>query len=158
MIKILKEEKNLKLSIPGVYLTHSEEETIQLAMRLGEIFKGDEIVYLIGELGAGKTVFAKGLTLGLGLVDIDQVCSPSFTLVNIYEGQCPIFHLDLYRINDVDDLDSIGWEDFLGQGVIVIEWGEKLPEKLPGYEVNIRIVGDYSREIEIRKSKVELKD
>jgi len=157
MTKRFKEFQQGELSIPGVYLTHSEYETIQLAKRLGEKFAGDEIVYLTGELGAGKTVFTKGLAAGLGLKDITQVCSPSFTLVNVYEGRCPIFHLDLYRINQLDELDTLGWEDFLGQGVIIIEWGEKMPEKLPGLAIKIEIVGENSRRIKIIKRNGESK-
>jgi|Deesub1362B_J571_1020462.scaffolds.fasta_scaffold00006_185 tRNA threonylcarbamoyladenosine biosynthesis protein TsaE len=141
------------IQIPGIYQTHSEKETIQLARKLARTFKGQEIVYLIGELGAGKTVFAKGLAAGLGLKDINQVCSPSFTLVNIYPGRWPIFHLDLYRINTADDLASIGWEDFLGQGVIIIEWGEKLGVDLGGIEVKLIILDEHLRRIELKKKK-----
>ncbi|HHF43037.1 MAG: tRNA (adenosine(37)-N6)-threonylcarbamoyltransferase complex ATPase subunit type 1 TsaE [Candidatus Aminicenantes bacterium] len=146
--------KNLsKISVPGIYQTNSAEETIALAQNLGSTLKGQEIVYLIGELGAGKTVFTKGLAVGLGVEDINQVCSPSFTLINIYQGKCPIFHLDLYRVNSMDDLATLGWEDFLGQGVIVIEWAEKLKLELAGIEVKMFILGNSKRRIELNWRK-----
>lgn len=138
-----------EISLPGIYETNSADETIHLARKLGSTFRGEEIVYLIGELGAGKTVFTKGLAAGLGVEDINQVCSPSFTLINIYQGKWPIFHLDLYRINKVDDLATLGWEDFLGQGVIIIEWAEKLDLELRGIEVKLIILGDSRRRIEL---------
>ena len=77
------------------YLTHSERETFLLAKKLAKDFKGQEVVLLIGELGAGKTIFAKGIAAGLGMKNVHQVCSPSYTLINIYQAKYPIFHIDL---------------------------------------------------------------
>ena len=107
------------------YLTNSEKDTFLLAKKLAQDFKGQEVVFLIGELGAGKTVFAKGIAAGLGMKDVHQVCSPSYTLINIYEAKYPIFHIDLYRLGKNAEILDLGWEDYLGQGVIIVEWGEK---------------------------------
>lgn len=108
------------------YVTNSEKETFILAKRLAEDFKGQEVVFLIGELGVGKTVFAKGIAAGLGVRDVHQVCSPSYTLVNIYQAKYLIFHIDLYRLGKNSEILDLGWEDYLGQGVIVVEWAEKI--------------------------------
>jgi tRNA threonylcarbamoyladenosine biosynthesis protein TsaE len=108
------------------YLTNSERETFLLAKKLAQDFKGQEVVFLIGELGAGKTVFAKGIAAGLRMKDVHQVCSPSYTLINIYEAKYPIFHIDLYRLGKNAEILDLGWEDYLGQGIIIVEWAEKV--------------------------------
>ncbi|MFQ5722588.1 MAG: tRNA (adenosine(37)-N6)-threonylcarbamoyltransferase complex ATPase subunit type 1 TsaE, partial [Candidatus Aminicenantales bacterium] len=84
-LKILKRTKE--------YITNSERETFLLAKKLAANFRGSEVVLLEGELGSGKTIFAKGIAAGLGLKDVNQVCSPSYTLVNIYQAKYPIFHI-----------------------------------------------------------------
>jgi tRNA threonylcarbamoyladenosine biosynthesis protein TsaE len=119
------------------YSSQSEEDTFTIAEELASTFVGNEVVLLQGELGAGKTVFAKGLAAGLGLEDITQVCSPSFTLLNVYQARVPIFHMDLYRLDGTADISTLGWEDHLGQGVIVVEWAEKLD--YTGSAVHVRV-------------------
>ena len=131
------------------FLTNSEKETILLASRLARDFKGQEVVLLEGELGAGKTVFAKGIAAGLGVEDVHQVCSPSFTLVNIYQGKYPIFHIDLYRLEKDSEIQDLGWEDYLGQGVVLVEWAEKIKFDLDAIRVFIRIEGDEQRRIKV---------
>ncbi len=121
------------------HVSRSEEETIELAVELGSRLRGDEVILLEGELGAGKTVFTRGLAAGMGLEDTTQVCSPSFTLVNVYYGRVTIFHIDLYRIEKVSELSDLGWEDFLGQGVVVVEWAERLDYEADAVRVRIRI-------------------
>jgi tRNA threonylcarbamoyladenosine biosynthesis protein TsaE len=118
--------------------THSEEETFQLARSMARRFRGKEVVLLSGELGAGKTIFAKGLAAGLGLKDHNQVCSPSFTIMNIYRGRFLIFHFDLYRLERSADILDLGWEDCLDRGVVVVEWGERVPFDLDAIRVNIK--------------------
>lgn len=108
-------------------VTRSEKETLELARDLARGFRGREVVLLIGELGAGKTTFVKGIALGLGLKDLRQVCSPSFTILNIYQARFPVFHFDLYRLEKEGDILDLGWEDYLDRGVVVVEWGEKVP-------------------------------
>lgn len=131
------------------YTSFSEKETFHLAKKLAEPFNGQEIVFLFGELGAGKTVFAKGIAAGLGLEDVHQVCSPSFTLVNIYQAKFPIFHIDLYRLGKDSDIDDLGWEDYLDRGVIIVEWAEKLKVGWKAIKVTIKVEEDDRRKITI---------
>jgi len=147
--------KRVKLEIPQTrrksedQITHSEKETFLLAKTLARRFEGTEIVLLEGELGAGKTVFAKGIAAGLGLEDVDQVCSPSFTLINIYQAKFPIYHIDLYRLSKRAEISDLGWEDYLGQGVIIVEWAEKIPFPLRAIRVHLKIEDGERRRIRI---------
>ena len=131
-------------------LTRSEEETFEFAKRLAGTFRGTEIVLLEGELGAGKTVFAKGLAAGLGVADTNRVCSPSYTLVNVYQGRSPVFHIDLYRLDKGREVEDLGWEDFVGEGVVIVEWAEKIPFPLDGIRVSIEVGPGDERRITIR--------
>ena len=131
------------------YTSHSEEETFSIAEKLAAELTGDEVILLRGELGAGKTVFTKGLAAGLGLEDVTQVCSPSFTLLNVYQARVPIFHMDLYRLGGAADISTLGWEDHLGQGVIVVEWAEKLDYTEPAVHVRIEVGSGEERIITI---------
>jgi tRNA threonylcarbamoyladenosine biosynthesis protein TsaE len=132
-----------------VHTTTSEKQTFDLAKKLAGSFRGKEIVLLTGELGAGKTVFAKGIAAGLGLEDVNQVCSPSFTLVNIYQAKYPVFHIDLYRLVKDTEIEDLGWEDYLDSGVIIVEWAEKLKMDLEAIRVNIVVLDDETRRITI---------
>ncbi len=132
-----------------VVTTRSEEETFELARRMASGFGGGEVVLLSGELGAGKTVFAKGIAAGAGVVATERVTSPSFTLVNIYDGKWPVFHIDLYRLERENDILDLGWEDFLGEGIVVVEWAERLTLPVEGIRVLIETVGDDERRITI---------
>jgi tRNA threonylcarbamoyladenosine biosynthesis protein TsaE len=129
--------------------THSEAETFRLAAELARGFKGKEVVLLTGELGAGKTVFAKGIAAGLDCQDHTQVCSPSYTLVNVYQGKFPIFHIDLFRLQDGSEIADLGLEDFLDEGVVIVEWAEKLGSPLEGIRVSIEIGTEDERKIQI---------
>jgi len=133
-----------------VHTSASENETFELAKRLAESFQGQEVVFLTGELGAGKTVFAKGIAAGLGLEDVNQVCSPSFTLVNIYQAKYPVFHIDLYRLGENSEIEDLGWEDYLDSGVIIVEWAEKLKMELEAIEISIEVLNDEKRKITIK--------
>lgn len=135
---------------PGsVHMTKSEEETYHLAERIARAFTGKEIVLLTGELGAGKTVFAKGLAAGMDVKDPTRVCSPSYTLVNVYPGRVPVFHIDLYRLQNDSEILDLGWEDFLGEGVVIVEWAEKIAFPLAGIRVAIVSGADDIRTITI---------
>ena len=131
------------------WVTRSAEETFRLAEEMASAFKGTEVVLLTGELGAGKTVFAKGLAAGAGVADPNRVCSPSFTLVNIYEGRHRVFHIDLYRLDREQDILDLGWEDMIGEGIVLVEWAEKLPFPVKGTAVKIETAGDDERRITI---------
>jgi len=113
------------------YLSHSEQETEALGQTLAEILSPGAVVACRGGLGMGKTAFTRGLARGLGYPG--RVTSPTFTIVNEYEGgRLPLFHFDLYRLEGEDDLFSIGWEDYLNRGgVCVVEWSEQAPGALP---------------------------
>ncbi len=139
--------RNLKKAVE--HTTRSERETFLLAENLARGFKGTEVILLVGELGAGKTIFAKGIAAGLGVSDVHQVCSPSFTLINIYQGQYPVYHIDLYRLNKSPEISDLGWEDYLGQGVIIVEWAEKIPFSLRAIRVELQIENGDKRRIRI---------
>jgi tRNA threonylcarbamoyladenosine biosynthesis protein TsaE len=119
--------------------TSSEEETFRLAKDLARDFRGDEVVLLTGELGSGKTIFAKGIAAGLGFGDGRLVCSPSYTLLNVYQAKFPIYHFDLFRLEKEADIWDLDWEDFLGNGVVIVEWAEKLRLDLAGLRVSIKV-------------------
>jgi len=129
--------------------TRSAEETFELARKMAAGFKGTEVVLLIGELGAGKTVFAKGIASGAGVADPSRVTSPSFTLVNVYEGRHPVYHIDLYRLERGAEIADLGWEDMLGHGIVVVEWAEKLTFPVEGIVVRIEATGDDERRITV---------
>jgi tRNA threonylcarbamoyladenosine biosynthesis protein TsaE len=137
------------LSRDEVFTSRSEEETFALARNLASGFKGREVVLLTGELGAGKTVFAKGVAAGVGVTNTDRVSSPSFTLVNIYEGRYRVFHIDLYRLEKEAEILDLGWEDFLDEGIVLVEWAEKLTWPLDGIRVRIEVEGDDERRITV---------
>jgi tRNA threonylcarbamoyladenosine biosynthesis protein TsaE len=129
----------------GEWETHTAAETFQLGQRVGEQLEGGEILLLDGPLGAGKTVFVKGIAAGLGL-DAEEVTSPSFTLVNPYEGRLRFYHIDLYRLDegasaaDAVDLDELLRDE---QAVVAIEWAERLAGyPLPADVWRIAISGD----------------
>ena len=138
-----------KVSRAPEVMTASEEGTLRLAKQLARTFAGTEVVFLMGELGAGKTVFAKGLAAGLGIEDTSFVCSPSYTLLNIHQGKFPIYHFDLYRLDKEADIRDLGWEDFLGNGVLIVEWAEKLTLDIPAIRVTIKVGKGDQRRIRI---------
>lgn len=135
----------------SLWVTHSERGTFLLARKLASSFQGDEVVFLVGELGAGKTVFAKGIAAGLGVKDVRQVCSPTFTLINLYQARVPILHLDLYRLSGAAEIRDLGIEDSIGEGVILIEWAERIDFPLGGREVRIDVQPDGRRRISISR-------
>jgi tRNA threonylcarbamoyladenosine biosynthesis protein TsaE len=132
-----------------VVVTRSEAETFRLARNLARKFRGGEVVLLIGELGAGKTIFAKGIAAGLGLKGPGPVCSPSFTLLNVYQAKFPIFHFDLYRLEKGAEVEELGLEDCLDRGVVIVEWAEKIPFALKAIRVDIEKAKNDDRIIKI---------
>lgn len=120
-------------------ISRSEEETRAAGESLASSLRSGDTVLLSGDLGMGKTVFARGVAAGLG-VDPGQVRSPSFTLVNRYPGRVPVYHIDLYRVEKLEDMDELGLEEILGgDGVAVVEWAERLGPYRPGRAVEVRI-------------------
>lgn len=132
--------------------THSPEETQVLGQKIGELLKAGIVLTLTGDLGSGKTCFVQGLAIGLGVPSDYYITSPTYTLINEYPGRYPLFHVDLYRIEDLLDLDDIGLYEILhGDGVVAIEWAERLGKDLPSEHVNIdfEILDHESRKIGI---------
>lgn len=135
------------------FLTHNETETEALGSRLGQAVSPGTVVAYEGGLGMGKTAFTRGLARGLGYSG--RVTSPTFTIVNEYEGgRLPLFHFDMYRLADADALFDIGWEDYLDRsGVCAVEWSEQVTEALPPDTVWVTIArcpeGDSWRTITI---------
>lgn len=135
-------------------VTNSPEETEAVGMELARRLPPGAVVAFTGDLGAGKTAFVRGLARGLGIAQ--RVTSPTFTIVNEYEGgRLPLFHFDMYRLGSADELFDIGWEDYLGRGgVCAVEWSENVEEALePGcIRVDIRQgEGGTQRRIAIRE-------
>ena len=121
------------------YITHSPEETRALGRTLAQALQGGAVVAFTGDLGAGKTAFVRGLARGLGVQE--RVTSPTFTIVNEYEGgRLPLFHFDMYRLGSADELFHIGWEDYLARnGVCAVEWSENVDEALDGDTIRVDI-------------------
>jgi tRNA threonylcarbamoyladenosine biosynthesis protein TsaE len=133
-------------------LSRSPEETQRIGAEIGRSLSIPGVVLLRGELGAGKTTLTRGIAQGLGMSDPSLVNSPSFSLVNIYRGICPIYHVDLYRLEGERDLYSVGLDDFLGnEGITVIEWSERLSGEFDqATKIEIKDAGDDRRMLSIR--------
>ena len=138
-------------------ISHSPKETLQLGKSLGSSLIPGDIILLNGDLGAGKTHLTQGICYGMGLDKGSYIRSPTFTLINEYQGKLPIYHIDLYRIDSLEEIYSLGLEEILfNQGITIIEWAEKLrspknPKNLllniqDRIEINIDIVSDTERE------------
>lgn len=140
------------------YRTQSAAETEALGEKLAQQLQGGEVIAFTGDLGAGKTAFTRGLARGLGITD--RVTSPTFTIVNEYEGgRLPLFHFDMYRLSSSDELYDIGWEDYLARGgVCAVEWSEIVEDALESdaIRVDIKNDGDDCRSITITGVELEV--
>ena len=121
------------------FITNSENETEELGSRLAEKLEPGTVIAFTGDLGAGKTAFTRGLARGLGITE--RVTSPTFTIVNEYEGgRLPLFHFDMYRLGDADELFHIGWEDYLARGgICAVEWSENVSDALEEGTLSVEI-------------------
>ena len=139
----------------NVWDSFSEKETAQIAENLAKQANAGDVYCLSGNLGVGKTVFTKGFAKGLGIKE--PVNSPTFTIMQIYEeGKLPLYHFDVYRIEDVEEMEEIGYEDyFYGEGVCFIEWAELIKEILPKDCKKIRIEKDISKGFDYRRIEIE---
>lgn len=135
--------------------TRSPEETFALGEKIGRSSKAGQVYTLVGDLGVGKTVFTQGLAKGLGIEE--PISSPTFTIIQEYEGtRLPFYHFDVYRIGDIEEMDEIGFEDYIyGNGVCMIEWSNLIEEILPEDRVEIIIEKDLERGFEYRRVTVE---
>ncbi|MAJ74477.1 tRNA (adenosine(37)-N6)-threonylcarbamoyltransferase complex ATPase subunit type 1 TsaE [Candidatus Poribacteria bacterium] len=122
------------------FYTNTPAETEKIGHIIGQTLVKRDIVALIGDLGAGKTCLTRGLALGLGLPLPQKVTSPSYTLINEYEGYTPIYHIDLYRIDQCEDVWDLGLDEYLeGEGVCIIEWANIILQELPSHTIEIKL-------------------
>jgi tRNA threonylcarbamoyladenosine biosynthesis protein TsaE len=136
-----------------IFHTHSEEETIALGRELAREL-GDGVVLLIGNLGAGKTTLAKGIVEGKNGTPADEVSSPTFTLIHQYRDEAPVYHVDLYRLDEAREVEGLGLDDLFRSGaLILLEWAERFPALLPRTrtEIRLRALPDDSREIDVMR-------
>ena len=131
-------------------VSDGESQTLELGWKLGRLLQQSTLVLLQGDLGAGKTVFARGIARGLGVDPQIPITSPTFTLMNHYHGRLDLYHFDLYRLSDPDELIELGFDDYAyGSGVALIEWPEKLDNpETPGLWVDLKRIDDERREID----------
>jgi len=133
-------------------VSRSPEETREIGVKIGLLCKAGDVIALDGDLGAGKTCLIQGLAEGLGVSKKSYVRSPTFTILNVHNGRVPLYHFDLYRLSNLDELEEIGYREYIyGEGVSVLEWASNVEEAIPGecLRIGIRRVGDAEREIEI---------
>lgn len=134
--------------------SNSAEETFEIGKRLGKEAKAGDVFCLFGDLGVGKTVFTKGFAVGLEVTD--TVNSPTFTIVQEYKGRLSFYHFDVYRIEEPEEMEEIGYEDyFYGDGVCIIEWAGQIEELLPEEAVKIHISKELQKGTEYRLITIE---
>ena len=131
--------------------TNSAEETFALGKALGEKASPGQIYTLDGDLGTGKTVFTQGVAAGLGITE--AISSPTFTIIQEYDtGSLPLYHFDVYRIGDIEEMEEIGYDDyFFGEGICLIEWADLIREILPEHVIRITIEKDLEKGFDYRK-------
>jgi len=138
-----------------VIVTKSHKGTVLLGERIGKSLKPDNVVALSGELGAGKTTLIQGIAKGLGVKN--WVTSPTFTIINEFEGKLNLYHIDLYRINNIEEAEDLAIEEYFKKGgITVIEWADKIRPILPegAVEINIKIVSENERNFSIKGLKI----
>lgn len=118
-------------------ISKSCEQTELIGKKIARFLVGNEIIALFGDLGAGKTAFTRGLCEGLKVKN--NVCSPTFAIVNEYSGIFPIYHFDMYRVKNIDDLYSTGYFDYIDKGILIIEWSENIENILPNSSIKISL-------------------
>ncbi len=142
-----KSETRQKVTI----FTGSPEQTFGLGKKLGKTLRSGNNVALLGNLGSGKTLLTQGIARGLGVPGNVYVTSPTFTIINEYPGRIPVYHVDLYRISDEDELIELGLDELMGgDGVVIIEWAEKLPVRFLrdcNIKVELRVIDSETRKI-----------
>ena len=138
-----------------IFESFTPEDTFTIGKKLAETVRPGEIYTLNGDLGVGKTVFTKGLAAGLGIKE--PVTSPTFTILQEYEsGRLPLYHFDVYRIGDPEEMDEIGYEDyFYGRGICLIEWAELIEELIPEEAFAVYIEKDLDKVLDYRRIRIE---
>ncbi|OHB48852.1 MAG: tRNA (adenosine(37)-N6)-threonylcarbamoyltransferase complex ATPase subunit type 1 TsaE [Planctomycetes bacterium GWF2_41_51] len=134
-------------------ISESVETTFEVGRKIGSLLEGGKVVSFVGQLGSGKTTLIKGIAAGMGAKNPHLVNSPTFVIVNEYQGRLNIFHIDAYRINSIEEFAAIGFEDFIGpESVVLIEWADKVEKALEGYDriyINMQHKDQNSRIIKI---------
>lgn len=134
--------------------THSFGETVDLGRKFGSLLKPGDVVCLSGDLGTGKTAFTNGIAKELGIDS--HITSPTFTLVNEYQGKYPLYHFDVYRIADTEEMFDIGFEEYLnGEGITIIEWGELIWPVLPADIIKVNIKKNPGKGLDIREISID---
>lgn len=135
--------------------TFSEEETFALGEKIGREAIPGQVYTLLGDLGVGKTVFTQGVAKGLGITE--AICSPTFTIVQVYEeGRMPFYHFDVYRIGDIEEMDEIGYEDyFYGGGISFVEWANLIEELIPDNRIQITISKNLEKGFSYREITID---
>ncbi|MCM1263393.1 MAG: tRNA (adenosine(37)-N6)-threonylcarbamoyltransferase complex ATPase subunit type 1 TsaE [Butyrivibrio sp.] len=135
--------------------TYGTQETYELGKKLGARAKAGDVYALLGDLGVGKTVFTQGVAEGLGIAE--SVNSPTFTIIQVYDdGRLPLYHFDVYRIGDVEEMDEIGYDEyFYGDGVCLIEWADLIEEIMPEKYTKITIEKNLEKSFDYRIISIE---
>jgi tRNA threonylcarbamoyladenosine biosynthesis protein TsaE len=128
------------------FTSTSPSETIAIGEHLGRNSRAGDLFLLFGELGSGKTQLVKGLAKGIGIEDWQYVLSPSFTIMNVYEGSIDLCHVDLYRL-ETEDVEGLDIEEFLGRGIVAVEWAERFPLWQDPIKITVTSTGDEERTI-----------
>ncbi len=137
-----------------VYESYSYDETMKIASEIADTLKGGEFIAMYGDLGAGKTAFVQGVAKALDIKN--HVTSPTFTIVNEYEGRLPLYHFDVYRISDPDEMYEIGYDEYVdSNGVCIVEWAELIEDLFPQEYIKITILKDDEKDFNYRKIIVE---
>lgn len=137
-----------------IYISNSYEETQKIAEAFAKTLKEGDVLCMYGDLGVGKTAFVQGLAKGLGIGE--HITSPTFTIVNEYSGSLPLYHFDVYRIADSDEMYEIGYEEYVyGDGVSVIEWPQLIDDILPEKRYDIEIAKDYDKGEDYRTIEIK---
>jgi tRNA threonylcarbamoyladenosine biosynthesis protein TsaE len=139
-----------------IYESYSYEDTSKIAAEIAADLKGGEFIAMYGDLGAGKTAFVQGVAKALG---IDRpVTSPTFTIVNEYEGRLMLYHFDVYRIEDSEEMYEIGYDEYISSGgVCIVEWAELIEDLFPDEYIKITILKDVDKDFDYRKIILERK-
>lgn len=135
--------------------SYSREDTYKIGKELGEQAVSGQVFCFFGDLGVGKTIFSQGFAKGLGIHEV--VNSPTFTIVKVYEeGRLPLYHFDVYRIGDVDEMEEIGYQEMVdGDGVCLIEWANLIEEILPEHYQKVTIEKDLEKGVDYRKIRID---
>lgn len=137
------------------FRTFSREETVEVGHLLGSLLKKGDIVCITGDLGTGKTVFVNGIAQALGISE--HITSPTFTIVNEYDSATMLYHFDVYRISDAEEMFEIGFDEYLyGEGIVVIEWAELIKELIPEQNIWITIKKELASGVDARIIEVRL--